>query len=77
MRPLEILIPITLAVYLLWPFITGRVNPRLVNLLACPGNRIDWRTPAGRRLSLANDPLICSDRDTPADSHSRNYPSRR
>jgi predicted dienelactone hydrolase len=33
MRPIEILIPITLAIYVLWPLITGRANPRPVNLL--------------------------------------------
>lgn len=33
MRPLEILIPILLAIYLLWPLITRRARPLLVNLL--------------------------------------------
>lgn len=33
MRPLEILIPVTLVFYILWPFFTGRENPRLVSLL--------------------------------------------
>ena len=33
MRQLEILIPITLATYILWPFFTGRENPRLVTTL--------------------------------------------
>jgi len=33
MRPLEIVIPTTLAVYLLWPIFTGRANPRPVNFL--------------------------------------------
>ena len=33
MRPFEILIPITLATYILWPFFTGRENPRLVTTL--------------------------------------------
>ena len=33
MRPIEILIPITLAIYVLWSLITGRANPRPVNLL--------------------------------------------
>jgi len=33
MRTLEILIPVTLAVYLLWPFFTGRKYPRLVAFL--------------------------------------------
>ena len=33
MRPLEILIPVTLALYILWPFFTGRENPRLVTLI--------------------------------------------
>ena len=33
MRPLEIAIPLTLTIYVLWPFITGRENPRLVTLI--------------------------------------------
>ena len=33
MRLLEILIPVTLIIYILWPFFTGRENPRLVTLL--------------------------------------------
>lgn len=33
MRPFEILIPITLAIYLLWPLFTGRENLRIINLL--------------------------------------------
>jgi hypothetical protein len=33
MRTFEILIPITLAVYLFWPFLTGRKYPRLVTWL--------------------------------------------
>jgi predicted dienelactone hydrolase len=33
MRPLEIIIPILLAVHLLWPIITRRVRPMLINLL--------------------------------------------
>jgi dienelactone hydrolase len=33
MRPLEILIPITLAIFILWPFLTGQANPTLVNFL--------------------------------------------
>lgn len=33
MRLIEILVPIALAIYLLWPFFTGRENPRLINLL--------------------------------------------
>ena len=33
MRPLEILIPCILAIYLLWPLITGKSRPRLANYL--------------------------------------------
>lgn len=33
MRPLEILIPATLVIYILWPFFTGRENPHLVTFL--------------------------------------------
>ena len=47
MRPIEILIPITLAVYILWPFFIGRENPRLVNFASRPGCRTDWCASAG------------------------------
>jgi dienelactone hydrolase len=33
MRPFEILIPVTLGIYLLWPFLTGRVNAYPFNFL--------------------------------------------
>jgi predicted dienelactone hydrolase len=33
MRPLEILIPVTLAVYLLWPIVTGKNKPLLITFL--------------------------------------------
>jgi dienelactone hydrolase len=33
MRPLETALPLALTIYVLWPFITGRENPRLVTLI--------------------------------------------
>jgi dienelactone hydrolase len=33
MRPLEILIPVSLGIYVVWPFLTGKENPLLVTLL--------------------------------------------
>ncbi len=33
MRTFEILIPVTLGIYILWPFFTGRKNPRLFTWL--------------------------------------------
>ena len=74
MRPFETLIPATLAAYVLWPFFTGRANPRPINFLPVLAIILIGIHMIVRRVSLANDPLIRSDRDHLANRYTRNAP---